>query len=155
MHGQAQVILGARSALFLPYVDLGVIIVDEEHDSSYKQEEVPRYHARDAAVMRAKLNHATVLLGSATPSLESWHNAMRGRYQRIDMPNRVAGRDEALSIRISVLPKRIHQVILEQARFWVRAHLVTKRDQFHSSSLQIFPSGKQYSSSVCGCISAL
>jgi primosomal protein N' (replication factor Y) len=73
-------------------VNLGLILVDEEHDSSYKQEETPRYHGRDVAVMRAKFNNAVVVLGSATPSLESWANSERGRYQRIEMLARVMSR---------------------------------------------------------------
>ena len=90
--GEARVVVGTRSAVFAPVSDLGLIIVDEEHDSSYKQEETPRYHGRDVAVMRAKLNGAVVVLGSATPSLESWANAERGRYQRIEMLHRVENR---------------------------------------------------------------
>ncbi|WP_128911229.1 replication restart helicase PriA [Granulicella sibirica] len=90
--GEARVVVGTRSAVFAPVVDLGIIIVDEEHDSSYKQEETPRYHGRDVAVMRAKLNDAVVVLGSATPSLESWANADRGRYARVEMRERVANR---------------------------------------------------------------
>jgi primosomal protein N' (replication factor Y) len=87
--GDARIIVGTRSAIFAPAVRLGLIIVDEEHDSSYKQEENPRYHARDVAVMRAKLAEAPIILGSATPSLESWQNAERGRYALIEMPERV------------------------------------------------------------------
>jgi len=90
--GEARIVVGTRSAVFAPMVDLGLIIVDEEHDSSYKQEETPRYHGRDVAVMRAKLNEAVVVLGSATPSLESWSNAEKGRYARIEMRARVADR---------------------------------------------------------------
>jgi primosomal protein N' (replication factor Y) len=78
--GEARIVVGTRSAVFAPMVKLGLIIVDEEHDSSYKQEETPRYHGRDVAVMRAKFNDAVVVLGSATPSLESWANAEKGRY---------------------------------------------------------------------------
>lgn len=87
--GEARVVVGTRSAVFAPVPDLGLVIVDEEHDASYKQEETPRYHARDVAVMRAKLSSATIVLGSATPSLESWHNAERGRYAKIEMRERV------------------------------------------------------------------
>jgi len=90
--GEARIVVGTRSAVFAPMVDLGLIIVDEEHDSSYKQEETPRYHGRDVAVMRAKLNEAVVVLGSATPSLESWANADKGRYARVEIWERVMHR---------------------------------------------------------------
>jgi primosomal protein N' (replication factor Y) (superfamily II helicase) len=90
--GEARIVVGTRSAVFAPMVKLGLIIVDEEHDSSYKQEETPRYHGRDVAVMRAKLNECAVVLGSATPSLESWANAEKGRYARVEMRERVMER---------------------------------------------------------------
>jgi primosomal protein N' (replication factor Y) (superfamily II helicase) len=94
--GEAKIVVGTRSAVFAPMVDLGLIIVDEEHDSSYKQEETPRYHGRDVAVMRAKLvgsgKGAVVVLGSATPSLESWANAEKGRYVRVELRERVMER---------------------------------------------------------------
>ncbi len=83
--GGAQMVVGARSALFLPYRDLGLIVVDEEHDSSYKQEDGVLYHARDMAVLRASLAGAQVVLASATPSLETWVNAETGKYARIDL----------------------------------------------------------------------
>jgi len=90
--GEARVVIGTRSAVFAPMPDLGLILVDEEHDGSYKQEESPRYHGRDVAVMRAKLLGCTIVLGSATPSLESWNNAERGRYARVEMLERVEQR---------------------------------------------------------------
>jgi primosomal protein N' (replication factor Y) len=90
--GEARIVVGTRSAVFAPMVDLGLILVDEEHDGSYKQEETPRYHGRDVAVMRAKFNQAVVVLGSATPSLESWANSVRGRYTRVEMRTRVMDR---------------------------------------------------------------
>ncbi|HUW33715.1 MAG TPA: primosomal protein N' [Planctomycetota bacterium] len=90
--GQADVTIGARSALFAPTPSLGLIVVDEEHENSFKQEDTPRYNARDVAVMRAKIENAAVLLGSATPSMESWNNARRGRYELCSLPSRVAGR---------------------------------------------------------------
>ena len=77
--------IGARSAIFAPVDPLGVIIVDEEHEHSYKQEEAPRYHARDVAVMRAQLENSVVVLGSATPSLESYYNAQRGKYHLLEL----------------------------------------------------------------------
>ena len=89
--GDARVVVGARSAVFAPLPDVGLIVVDEEHDSSYKQNETPRYHARDCAVMLGKLKNVPVILGSATPSLESWHNAETTRYRRIALPGRVTG----------------------------------------------------------------
>jgi primosomal protein N' (replication factor Y) len=90
--GEARIAVGTRSAIFAPVRELALIIVDEEHDNSYKQEETPRYHGRDVAVMRAKGLNATVVLGSATPSLESFHNASRGRYALIELPDRVRER---------------------------------------------------------------
>jgi primosomal protein N' (replication factor Y) (superfamily II helicase) len=90
--GDARIVVGTRSAVFAPVENLALIVVDEEHDSSYKQESMPRYHARDTAVMRAKLAGATIVLGSATPSLESWHNAQQGRYAQIEMHRRVGNR---------------------------------------------------------------
>jgi primosomal protein N' (replication factor Y) (superfamily II helicase) len=95
--GEARVVIGTRSAVFAPMAGpqgtgLGLIIVDEEHDGSYKQDETPRYHGRDVAVMRAKLLGCAVVLGSATPSLESWQNAERGRYARVEIRERVQAR---------------------------------------------------------------
>ncbi len=84
--------VGTRSAIFAPVPNLGLILVDEEHDQSYKQEETPRYNARDVAVMRAKLAGAVAVLGSATPSLESWQNAVQGKYARIELRDRVMNR---------------------------------------------------------------
>lgn len=86
--GSAQMVVGARSALFLPFADLGLIVVDEEHDGSYKQEEQLLYNARDMAVLRASLTGAQVVLASATPSLESWANAEAGKYTRLDLTER-------------------------------------------------------------------
>jgi primosomal protein N' (replication factor Y) (superfamily II helicase) len=89
---EARAIVGTRSAVFAPVSNLALIIVDEEQDSSYKQEETPRYHARDVAVMRAKFSDAVVVLGSATPSLESYFNAKKHRYTLVEMPDRVEKR---------------------------------------------------------------
>src|SRR5207249_9181241 len=87
--GQVQVVVGARSAVFAPTRRLGLIVIDEEHENTFKQETTPRYHARDVAVMRARLEGIPILMGSATPSLESWANAERGNYTLPEMPNRV------------------------------------------------------------------
>lgn len=93
--GEARVVLGTRSAVFAPVKDLGVIIIDEEQDASYRQEESPFYHARDTAIVRAQKQSAVVILGSATPSLESFHNAQAGKYQYLHLPERVANRPMA------------------------------------------------------------
>jgi primosomal protein N' (replication factor Y) len=87
--GRARIVIGARSAVFAPLKDLSLIIVDEEHETTYKQEEAPRYHARDVAVVRAKLEKCAVVLGSATPSLESYHNATTGKYDLVALTQRV------------------------------------------------------------------
>jgi primosomal protein N' (replication factor Y) len=87
--GRARIVIGARSAIFAPLKDLGLIIVDEEHESTYKQEEAPRYHARDVAVVRAKIEQCVTVLGSATPSLESYHNAAIGKYRLAPLTQRV------------------------------------------------------------------
>ncbi|PQO24027.1 primosomal protein N' [Rhodobacteraceae bacterium WD3A24] len=91
--GGAQLVVGARSALFLPFRDLGLIVVDEEHDSSYKQEDGVLYHARDMSVLRASLSSAQVVLASATPSLETWVNAETGKYARLDLGARYGPSD--------------------------------------------------------------
>ncbi|HEV3244493.1 MAG TPA: primosomal protein N' [Chthoniobacterales bacterium] len=87
--GRARIVIGARSAVFAPLKGLGLIIVDEEHETTYKQEEAPRYHARDVAVVRAKIEKCAVVLGSATPSLESYHNATTGKYELLTLTQRV------------------------------------------------------------------
>lgn len=91
--GRADVVIGPRSAVFAPVRDLGLIVVDEEHDGSYKQDSSPRYSGRDVAVMRARMLGIPVLLGSATPSLESYHNAHTGKYALVDMPRRVTAQE--------------------------------------------------------------
>jgi primosomal protein N' (replication factor Y) (superfamily II helicase) len=93
--GEARVCIGARSAVFAPLVDLGLIVVDEEHEGSYKQDESPRYHGRDTAVMRAHLAGAVVIIGSATPSMESYYNAQSGKYRYLRLAERIGGRQMA------------------------------------------------------------
>ncbi len=90
--GEVQVVVGARSAVFAPATDLGLIILDEEHETSFKQETAPRYHAREVALARAQMEGVPLVLGSATPSLESWHRAQTGQYRLVRMPRRVLGR---------------------------------------------------------------
>ena len=106
--GGAQLVVGARSALFLPFRDLGLIVVDEEHDSAYKQEDGVLYHARDMAVLRASLAGARVVLASATPSLESWVNAGVGKYARLDLGERYGAAQlpemRTLDLRVEDMP---------------------------------------------------
>ena len=90
--GEVQVVVGARSAIFAPTPHLGLIVLDEEHESSFKQDTAPRYHARDVAAQRALAEKVPLVLGSATPSLESWHAAQRGEYRLVEMPRRVLDR---------------------------------------------------------------
>jgi primosomal protein N' (replication factor Y) len=87
--GRARIVIGARSAIFAPLKNLGLIVVDEEHETTYKQEEAPRYHARDLAIVRAKIEKCVAVLGSATPSLESYHNAAIGKYRLITLTQRI------------------------------------------------------------------
>jgi primosomal protein N' (replication factor Y) len=107
--GEASVIVGARSALFLPYAKLGLIVVDEEHDQAYKQDEGAHYHARDMAVVRAHIAKIPIVLASATPSVETEVNARKGRYQRVVLPSRFGGqqmpRIEAIDLRREVPPR--------------------------------------------------
>jgi primosomal protein N' (replication factor Y) len=109
--GQVQVVVGARSAVFAPARKLGLIVVDEEHESSFKQESTPRYHGRDVAVMRARLENIPIILGSATPSLESWANGLRSQYTLLSLPNRVLDRDmphvELIDLRHDGPPTRL------------------------------------------------
>jgi primosomal protein N' (replication factor Y) len=90
--GEVQVVVGARSAVFAPMPQLGLIVIDEEHESTFKQETAPRYHARDVAIQRALRENVPVVLGSATPALETWHHATTGDFQRVDLPHRVLNR---------------------------------------------------------------
>jgi primosomal protein N' (replication factor Y) len=99
--GRVRIVIGPRSAIFAPLKDIGLIVVDEEHESSYKQfDSTPRYHARDVAIVRASLNNAVVLLGSATPSAESYHNALNGKYELLVLPDRV---DDAQLPKIEII----------------------------------------------------
>src|SRR4029077_12344062 len=94
--GRARIAIGARSAIFAPLKNLGLIVIDEEHETTYKQEEAPRYHARDVAIVRAKIEKCVVVLGSATPSLESYHNAATGKYRLVTLTQRIDERQMPL-----------------------------------------------------------
>jgi primosomal protein N' (replication factor Y) len=123
--GEAPVVVGARSALFLPYADLGLIVVDEEHDQAYKQDDGVHYHARDMAVVRAHIAKIPIVLASATPSVESEVNARKGRYQRVVLPARFGGQHmphiEAIDLRREAPPRGrfISPRLAEQIKFAV------------------------------------
>jgi primosomal protein N' (replication factor Y) len=127
---QARMVVGTRSAVFAPVSDLALIIVDEEQDSSYKQEETPRYHARDVAVIRAKMAGAVVVLGSATPSLESYYNATKNKYALLELPDRVEQRPlpevEILDMRLEFQETGQEQVISRKLAAEIRERLEKK-----------------------------
>jgi primosomal protein N' (replication factor Y) len=128
--GEARMVVGTRSAVFAPVADLALIIVDEEHDSSYKQEETPRYHARDIAVMRAKMANALVVLGSATPSLESYFNAKKNKYALVELPDRVEERPlpevEIIDMRLEFQETGQEQVISRKLASEIKKRLELK-----------------------------
>ncbi|RYD67024.1 MAG: primosomal protein N', partial [Verrucomicrobiaceae bacterium] len=104
--GIARIVIGARSAVFAPLPDLGLILVDEEHENTYKQDQIPRYHGRDVAVLRASLENCTIVLGSATPSLESFQNTLEGKYKLVRLAKRADGQSLPL---IRVLDMRLEK----------------------------------------------
>ena len=128
--GETRMVVGTRSAVFAPVADLALIIVDEEHDASYKQEETPRYHARDVAVMRAKMAGAVVVLGSATPSLESYFNATKSKYALVELPDRVEQRSlpevEIVDMRREFQETGQEQVISRKLAGEIKARLERK-----------------------------
>jgi primosomal protein N' (replication factor Y) (superfamily II helicase) len=130
--GRARIVIGARSAVFAPLKDLGLIIVDEEHETTYKQEEAPRYHARDVAVVRAKIEKCAVVLGSATPSLESYHNATTGKYELLTLTQRVDDQRMPLmrivDLRLERRKEKIAPILSEKLSQAIAARL-EKREQ--------------------------
>jgi len=130
--GRARIVIGARSAVFAPLKKLGLIIVDEEHETTYKQEEAPRYHARDVAVVRAKIEKCAVVLGSATPSLESYHNATTGKYQLAILTERVDQRQMPLIRIVDLRQERRKEkatAILSEKLLKAIADRLEKREQ--------------------------
>jgi primosomal protein N' (replication factor Y) (superfamily II helicase) len=145
--GRARIVIGARSAVFAPLKDLGLIIVDEEHESTYKQEEAPRYHARDVAVVRAKIERCAVVLGSATPSLESYHNATTGKYKLATLTRRIDDRQMPLmrivdlrqerrkGKRAAILSEKLSQAIADRLEKREQTILFLNRRGFSTSLL--------------------
>ncbi len=142
--GEVQVIVGARSAVFAPARRLGLIVIDEEHESTFKQETTPRYHARDVGVKRAQMEGIPVLLGSATPSLESWRNAKTDRYSLVSMPSRVGGRRmpgvDIIDLRhekaaMGCLSEPLRQAMSDALRAGGEVILLLNRRGFHTFAL--------------------
>jgi primosomal protein N' (replication factor Y) (superfamily II helicase) len=146
-NGLARVVVGTRSAVFAPVDNLGLVIVDEEQENSYKQEETPRYHGRDVAIVRAKLENAAALLGSATPALETYHHAVNGKYQLLNMATRVENRSlaavEIVDLRqdfqqtqqTSPISKILHAAIAECLEFRTQALVLINRRGYSWSVL--------------------
>jgi primosomal protein N' (replication factor Y) (superfamily II helicase) len=145
--GRARIVIGARSAVFAPLKNLGLIIVDEEHETTYKQEEAPRYHARDVAVVRAKIEKCAVVLGSATPSLETYYNTTIGKYELATLTQRVDERQMPLmrivDLRqerrkektLSILSERLSQAIADRLEKREQTILFLNRRGFSTSLL--------------------
>lgn len=125
-NGEAQVVVGPRSALFAPVQNLGIIIVDEEHEPSYKQDETPRYHARDVAVMRGHMEPCVVVLGTATPSMETWLNVQKGKYAVAHLTCRVANRPMPA---VHVIDMRLSQAKLFSTELLDAIHLRLERGE--------------------------
>jgi primosomal protein N' (replication factor Y) len=146
-NGEARVVVGTRSAVFAPLENLGLVIVDEEQENSYKQEETPRYHGRDVAIVRAKMENAAALLGSATPSLETYHHALNGKYDLLTMAARVENRSlaavEIVDLRqdfqqtqkASTISKALHDGIAECLAFNTQALVLINRRGYSWSVL--------------------
>ncbi|MGZ5005341.1 MAG: replication restart helicase PriA, partial [Chthoniobacterales bacterium] len=145
--GRAKIVIGARSAVFAPLENLGLIVVDEEHETTYKQEETPRYQARDVAVVRGKMENAVVLLGTATPSLESYFNATRGKYELVRLTQRVDDnqmplirvidlRQEARKAKsLTILSDKLHTAIIARLEKREQTILFLNRRGFSTSLL--------------------
>ncbi len=146
-NGQARVVVGTRSAVFAPLENLGLVIVDEEQENSFKQEETPRYHGRDVAIVRAKLENSVALLGSATPALETYHNGTSGKYELLTMASRVENRSlaavEIVDLRAefqqthqtSPISKVLHEGIAECLQFQTQALILINRRGYSWSVL--------------------
>ena len=145
--GRARIVIGARSAVFAPLKNLGLIVVDEEHETTYKQEEAPRYHARDVAVVRAKIEKCVVVLGGATPSLESYHNATIGKYRLVTLTQRVDQKQMPLmrvvdlrqerrkEKKAAILSERLSQAIADRLEKREQTILFLNRRGFSTSLL--------------------
>jgi primosomal protein N' (replication factor Y) (superfamily II helicase) len=127
--GKKKILIGARSALFCPIEDLGLIVVDEEHEASYKQDDHLRYNARDAAIMLGKIRNIPVVLGSATPSLESWHNAKTGRYLYHELKHRVAERPLPTTAVVDLKEKKSQPFWLSQTLYESLKVTLEKKEQ--------------------------
>ncbi|NQV17957.1 MAG: primosomal protein N' [Armatimonadetes bacterium] len=156
-YGKSKIVIGARSAIFAPLKNIGVIIVDEEHENTYKQENTPRYHGRDVAVVRAKKSNAVAILGSATPSLESWQNVMKQKYSLLKLSRRPLGY-KLPSVKIIDLKqeKNPKQLLSEELIKKIEEKLLKKQQiillqnrRGHSSFVQCVACGKLFKCKKC------
>jgi primosomal protein N' (replication factor Y) len=129
--GEAKIIIGARSAIFAPVKNLGLVVVDEEHETSYKQEDTPRYHAREVAIKRAELSGAAVILGSATPSLESFYAAKNGKFTTVELPERIDSRlmpaVEIVDMREEMTRAKKIPIFSQKLREWIGKDIAEKK----------------------------
>ena len=129
--GAAQIVIGPRSAIFAPVKNLGLVVVDEEHETSYKQEDVPRYNAKDVAIKRAELSKAIVILGSATPSLESFYAAKNGKFTLIELPERIDSRllpaVDIVDMREEMTRAKKIPIFSQKLREWIDKDIVEKK----------------------------
>src|SRR5258708_1374110 len=147
-NGDARIVVGTRSAVFAPVKDLALVVIDEEHDSSYKQEETPRYNARDVAVMRGKLTAAAVVLASATPSLEPYHNAREGNYKPIELRERV---QQGPLPEVEVLDMRLEFQLTGEEKVFSRALVEEVQERLSASEQAIILLNRRGYSAVVLC----
>ncbi len=146
--GAATVVVGTRSSVFAPVRNLGLILVDEEHDGSYKQEEVPRYHGRDVAIMRAQAAGACVVLGSATPSLESRYNVEKGKYRLLELPERIEQRPLP---KVELVDMRVEFLETRQQAIFSRRLLEAIRERLESGEQTMLLLNRRGFSSFVAC----
>lgn len=150
--GEAAVLIGTRSALFTPFASLGLILIDEEHDGSFKQQDGLRYHARDLAIMRAREEHCPILLGSATPSLESLYNVQRGKFQRLTLQQRAGGAQPARQVLLDIKNVSLQAGVSPQLLQLMGEHLA------QGNQVMLFLNRRGYAQSLlchhCGWIAA-
>ena len=155
--GKSKIVIGARSAIFAPLNDLGIVIVDEEHETTYKQENTPRYNGRDLSILRAKMNNAVVILGSATPSLESWNNVKTGKFTQLVLSHRPLSYELPTVDIIDMKKEKDHKLLLsvklkrkiEEKLSLGQQIILLQNRRGHSSFVQCISCGKLFECPHC------